>query len=149
VIVTFDANVLVYATTRGEVEKGGRARDLIGRGARAAASVLLLQTLGEFAHVALRKSRYAADLIEGLVGGWMAAHPVHPATPDDVSAALACVRDHKLQFWDAMLWATARRVGVRWLLTEDLQDGRVLGGVRFVNPFLPGNAELIDKMLPR
>jgi predicted nucleic acid-binding protein len=118
VIVTFDANVLVYATMPGEV------------------------------HVTLRKSRYAADRVEGLVGAWMAAHSINAASADDVSAALACVRDHKLQFWDAMLWATARRVGVHCLVTEDLQDGRMLGGVRFVNPFVPANAERIDQVLP-
>jgi predicted nucleic acid-binding protein len=34
-----------------------------------------------------------------------------------------------------MLWATARRAGCRLIVTEDFQDGRELGGVRFVNPF--------------
>jgi predicted nucleic acid-binding protein len=47
-----------------------------------------------------------------------------------------------------MLWATADRVGVRYLLTEDFQDGRVLGGVTFVNPFEGGNEALFAKILP-
>lgn len=38
-------------------------------------------------------------------------------------------------FEDAVLWATARRVGCTTLLTEDLQDGRTLDGVTFRNPF--------------
>ena len=38
-----------------------------------------------------------------------------------------------------MLWATAKRAGCRMLFSEDLQDGRRLGDVLFVNPFDPAN----------
>lgn len=38
--------------------------------------------------------------------------------------------------------------GVRHLLTEDLQDGFELAGVRFVNPFDAANNRLIDEILP-
>jgi len=58
------------------------------------------------------------------------------------------VKKHRLAFWDAMLWAAAQRPGVRHLLTEDLQDGFELGGVRFVNPFEPANDRLVDEILP-
>jgi hypothetical protein len=34
------------------------------------------------------------------------------------------------------------------LLTEDLQDGFELAGVRFVNPFKAANDRLIDEILP-
>ena len=47
-----------------------------------------------------------------------------------------------------MLWATADRIGVRYLLTEDFQDGRVLGGVTFVDPFKPDNERLLAEILP-
>jgi predicted nucleic acid-binding protein len=53
-----------------------------------------------------------------------------------------------LAFWDAMLWAAAQRAGVRHLLTEDLQGGFELAGVRFVNPFDSPNNRLIDEILP-
>jgi hypothetical protein len=34
------------------------------------------------------------------------------------------------------------------LLSEDLQDGRRLDGVLFVNPFAPENQKLVDLALP-
>jgi predicted nucleic acid-binding protein len=40
---------------------------------------------------------------------------------------------------DAMLWATADRIGVTYLLTENFQDRRVLGGVTLVDPVGGGN----------
>ena len=43
-----------------------------------------------------------------------------------------------LSFWDALLWATCDRVGMRYLLTEDFaRIGRVIGKVTYLDPFLP------------
>jgi predicted nucleic acid-binding protein len=47
-----------------------------------------------------------------------------------------------------LLWATADRIGVRYLLSEDYQDGRVLGGVTFVDPFKADNQRLLAEILP-
>jgi hypothetical protein len=37
---------------------------------------------------------------------------------------------------------------VRYLLTEDFQDGRTLGGVTFVDPFQGENGRLLAQILP-
>jgi predicted nucleic acid-binding protein len=58
------------------------------------------------------------------------------------------VRAHRLAFWDAMLWASAQRAGVRHMLTEDFQDGFALQEVTFINPFKRENERLIEKLLP-
>jgi predicted nucleic acid-binding protein len=63
--------------------------------------------------------------------------------------ALAATRQHRLPFWDAMLWATVQQAGCRLLLSEDFRDGRSLGAVTFVNPFEPSNAKLLARALPR
>ena len=147
-ISTFDSNVLVYATGPTDAAKASRARDLIARGMRSGSSVLLLQTLGEFAHAAIRKGRLAPDLVGRAIDAWRAVLPVHPVTEEDVPTALTALRDHRLSFWDALLWATARRIGARYLLSEDLQDGLVFGGVRIINPFAAANAAAVDRILP-
>jgi len=46
-MVTFDTNVLVYATTAAPDAKAKRSRDLIVRGMQSGWSILLLQTLAE------------------------------------------------------------------------------------------------------
>ena len=51
--------------------------------------------------------------------------------------AMRAVDDHRVAFWDAMIWAVAREAGCRYLLSEDFQHGRTLEGVTFVNPFAP------------
>ena len=148
-IVSFDTNVLLYATAPSSVPKRNRARDVIARGIRAGEGVLLLQTLAEFSSVAIRKAGIPVEAVRRTVDAWRAVLSVRPAENDDLSAALDAVKKHRLAFWDAMLWAAASRVGVRHLLTEDMQDGFELDGVTFVNPFEPSNDPLIDRILPQ
>ena len=147
-MVSFDTNILVYATASISDMRVMRARDLIGRAMRAASSILLLQTLAEFSNVAIRKARIPVEDIRTTVDAWRAVLPVQAADNSDLSAALEAVRAHRLAFWDAMLWASAHRAGVRHLLTEDMQDGFTLQGVTFIDPFKRENDQLIDDVLP-
>jgi predicted nucleic acid-binding protein len=66
----------------------------------------------------------------------------------DLLMALDAVRAHRLALWDAMLWASAQHAGVRHLLTKNLQDGFLLQGVTFINPFKQKSDQLIDDVLP-
>jgi predicted nucleic acid-binding protein len=147
-MVSFDTNILVYATVAGPNTKTKRARELLARGMRAGSSLLLLQTLAEFSNVAIRKAGIPVDNIRTTIEAWRAVLPVQAAEDGDLGVALEAVKMHQLGFWDAMLWASAQRAGVRHLLTEDLQDGFVLQGVRFVNPFKRANDRLIEEILP-
>jgi len=98
--------------------------------------------------MAIRKAGIAVDEVLTTIDAWRAVLPVQGTEDDDLSAALDAVKKHRLALWDAMLWAAAQRAGVRHLLTEDLQDGFALEGVRFVNPFQAANNRLIDEILP-
>jgi len=148
VIVSFDTNILVYATASISDMRVVRARDLIARAMRAASGILLLQTLAEFSNVAIRKARIPVEDIRTTVDVWRAVLPVQAADNSDLSAALEAVRAHRLAFWDAMLRVSAQRGGVRHLLTEDMQDGFTLQGVTFIDPFKRENNRLIDDILP-
>ena len=55
-MVSFDTNILVYATSAAPHAKMNRARDLVARGMQAGGSILLLQTLAEFSNVVIRKA---------------------------------------------------------------------------------------------
>ena len=147
-MVGFDTNILVYATGAAPDPKTERARDIIARGMRSGWSVLLLQTLAEFSNLAIRTAGIPVDDIRTTIDAWRAVLPVQAAEDDDLAAALDAVKMHRLGFWDALLWASAQRAGVRHLLSEDLREGFVLQGVRFVNPFKRANDRLIDEILP-
>jgi predicted nucleic acid-binding protein len=145
--VSFDTNVLVYAADRGAGPKHDAAVELLGRAAQGDC-VLLLQSLAEFFHVTTRKGGLSAAVASRFVNDWCAVFPVHAADEAALAAAIAAVVEGHLAFWDAMIWAAARACGCRLLITEDMQDGRALRGVRFVNPFDPRNAGLLEAALP-
>ena len=42
---------------------------------------------------------------------------------------------HSLSFWDALIVVVAARSGAERIISEDLQHGRTIGGVRIENPF--------------
>ena len=39
-------------------------------------------------------------------------------------------------WWDSLLVAAALQAGCRYLLTEDLQDGQVIGSMTIISPFV-------------
>ena len=144
-MISFDSNVLVYAADYTAGDRQERAADLVERAMRAQNCTQALQSLCEFFAVVTRKLGVDRIAATELVATWSDAMVVEAPTLQDLSDAMRAVREHGLPFWDAMLWATVRRAGVRLLITEDFQDGRILEGVRFANPFAAHNTALIDR----
>lgn len=61
--------------------------------------------------------------------------PVIVVEPALILNASRPEEDHQLSFWDALIIEAARVAGAARLVTEDLQPGRVIAGVRIENPF--------------
>jgi predicted nucleic acid-binding protein len=131
---TFDTNILLYSIDRADLEKHARAKRLIGQ-ADVLRVPVLLQTLGELSNAMSKRQPAMLAQTERLVHLLAELFEVVPTAFGDLSDALLVHREHKLPFWDAVLWAVARRAGCSVFLSEDLQDGRILGGVTFRNPF--------------
>lgn len=53
-----------------------------------------------------------------------------------VQQAIALRQQHQISYWDAAIVAASMRSGAKELLTEDLNAGQVIEGVRVVNPFV-------------
>jgi predicted nucleic acid-binding protein len=144
--VTFDSNVLIYTLSRGDLRHAAAA-SLLARATRGDC-VQTLQSLAECFRVLTTKLRFDPSQARQEIDGFRTAFPVCAADDTDLDRAMRAVGGHRLSFWDAMLWATASRAGCRMLFSEDLQDGRRLDGVLFVNPFAPANRKLVDLALP-
>ena len=145
---TFDTNVLVYAADRDAGEKHRIAVDLIRR-ARGRDCVVTLQSLAELFRVLTRKGKVEAVKAIEVVQAWRDAAPVFAADETCLVDAMEAVAAHGWSFWDAMIWATAKRAGCRLLIGEDGQDGRTLGGVTIVNPFTASPSPLLNEALGR
>jgi predicted nucleic acid-binding protein len=100
---------------------------------------LSVQILGEFFNATTRRLKPplpVADAIEAvsdLCRGWRILELQFQHVLDAVRA----VERYKLSYYDALIWATARHYGIPFLLSEHLNAGQIIEGVRIVNPFAP------------
>ena len=131
----FDTNLLVYADSADEPAKQRRDIELIKQHRAAGSAVLSTQVLQEFVNVALRKLRLPVPLIRERLGLYRRFDLV-PATPEIIEGALALHALHGTSFYDGLILQAAIAGGCSVLLTEDLQTGAVIGGVKIINPFL-------------
>lgn len=142
--LTLDSNILIYAQDKSAGSRHLQAMAIVGR-ATAGDCILTLQSLAETFRVSVAKLAMSAVEARGALAVWRRAFPIHAASLETLDAAMDAVHAHNLSFWDAMLWAAAREAGCEAILTEDFQDGRMLGGVRFVDPFKPENGAYLDR----
>ena len=138
--VLIDTNVVVYAYDVRDRDKQQRALEVLRRLVADGRGRLSAQVLGEFLRVATRKLVPPLTPGEAVkqAGNLAASWPVVPITAFIVLEAGRGVEAHRLSYWDAQLWATARLNQIEIVLTEDFEHGRTLDGVRFLNPFAPG-----------
>jgi predicted nucleic acid-binding protein len=141
--VTLDTNILIYAIDSSEGSKHTLANKLLLQAARTK-QPLMLQSLNEFSAVVRKKRLMPLTTLKRIVQYHSNAFELQSPTVEDLLEALQANEDHNLPIWDALLWATARRSGCKIIFSEDFQDGRELGGVRFVNPFKLSRRELRD-----
>ena len=146
---SLDSNILVYAVDRDADEI--RRETSLALMERAATSdcVLTLQSLAEFFSATTRKRLLKPEEAGAFVGDWLEVFRVAPNAVVDLQEAMRALERFRMSFWDAMLWATARRAGCSAILSEDFQDGQVVQGVRFVNPFLADNNAYVEDLLGR
>lgn len=143
--VTFDSNILVYAVDARAGPKHAVAMDVLGRIAHTS-GVLLLQSMGEFFRITTRKLGISISDSRSALASWRAVFPVHASDEASFDLAVTIVADHRLSFWDAMIVAAAKEAGCEVLLSEDMQDGQVVAGVRVLNPFDAANAERLARV---
>lgn len=129
-----DTNVLLYADDLDAGEKRERAKTILRESLASGEGVVSTQVLQEFFSIstgklgvdpaiARRKVELIAemDLIRVDLGLILGAIDLH--------------RLHSFSFWDALSVRAASTAGCGLLLTEDLQHGQVVDGVRIENPF--------------
>jgi len=130
-----DTNVLLYAvsTTAAEASKRGVARRLL----EAEDLALSVQVLQEFYMQATRPSRpdplnhdQAMALVEAF-----ARFRVQEMTLAIMRAAMEARHRFRISYWDGAIVESARALGCRMVLSEDLAHGRDYDGVRVEDPF--------------
>jgi predicted nucleic acid-binding protein len=143
--VAFDSNILIYAELEPESEKGTRSADLILRAARDA--VIPVQVLGEYLRFVQRRLPAAFEDAIRQASIYRAAFLTPPTTDEILIRASELAHAHRMQLWDCVVCAASAQAGAKVIMTEDMQDGRIIDGLRLLNPFAAANAEAIEALL--
>lgn len=129
--VFLDTNVLVYSMVTDD-PRSAIATALLERG-----GTISVQVLNEFTSTAIRKlKRSWSDVTAALAAFRKLLPNPLPVTLAMHEAALEIAQRDRLSFYDALIVAAALEAGCSTLLTEDMQDGRVIDGrLTIQNPF--------------
>ncbi len=136
--VLIDTNILVYVLDPRDADRQQKSIDIVRKMVETGSGCLSVQSLAEFFRVATRELGFAPALIYQEIQRWIQAFPVLTLTSQIVLEAARGVRDHRLAYYDAQIWAAARLNQIPVILSEDFQNGQVLEGVRFINPYAEG-----------
>lgn len=131
-----DTNVFVYLFDDSEPQKQGVARKRLEKAQSEQELVVSTQVLQE-SYVALTrgKSPIASPDLAARAVREVAAYTVAQVDTPLVFEAIESCRQHQISFWDALIVRAAHGAGCETLLTEDLNHGQVIDGVRVENPF--------------
>ena len=132
--VFLDANILIYAHDTAAPDKQRKSRDVIGRLAESADGVISTQVLQEFYVAATRKLGVAPLAAKGVLKTFAVFETVQ-VSPALIQEAIDCSILNELSFWDALIVAAAASAGCSTVLSEDLNAGQVILGVKVQNPF--------------
>ena len=133
-----DTNVLSYAHDVDAGQKHEIARNVVRELWSEREGVLSMQVLQEFYVNVTRKiatplPRVMARTIIESYRSWCVQ-----TTTEEITTAFRIEDEAHLGFWDALVVAAASKSGAVRLISEDLNPGQTILGVRVENPFAAG-----------
>ena len=142
-----DTNLLAYTRDDSAPAKQARAREVFWRAIRGRRCLLSVQAVGELYASLRKRNEVSVSVAVDAVRQMISLFQVVGIVPEDADVALRIAAGGRLSYWDGLMVATVGRAGCTVLLTEDMQDGAVHGGVTIRNPFagerLPAEIEAL------
>ncbi|HMB83180.1 MAG TPA: PIN domain-containing protein [Terriglobales bacterium] len=130
-----DTNILIYAHDADAKSKHEVAKSVLGELWSRRTGVLSMQVLQEFYVNVTRKiaSPLPKDVARMVVSSY--AIWCVETTPAEISSAFRIEDESRIGFWDALIVASALKCGAIRILSEDLNAGQMISGMRIENPF--------------
>jgi predicted nucleic acid-binding protein len=133
-----DTNVFVYSIDQAQTQKRRVARDLLTYLAEKNVAVYSTQVVQEFYYTMTHKLKILVDDAIEIISKLTQSRNLYSISGQDILDAAKIRRDYSISFWDGLIISAARSLKVDLLLSEDMQNGAVIGGITIKNPFSKG-----------
>jgi len=135
--IFIDTNILVYGHDADAGPKHQIAQSILMELWKQRNGIISMQVLQEFYVTMTRKVWHPlpAKEVRDILRNYF-CWPIEMNDPLSILDASRIEETYKISFWDALIITAASKAGVEKILTEDLQSGQVIEGIRIENPFL-------------
>jgi len=132
-----DTNLLIYAVDSSDPAKQSIALEWVTTAQQTGQGILSYQVVQEWFNVVMRKAAIPLNPSEATSLYRVLIEPLWriQSSRELLDTALDLHRRDSFAWWDALIVSAAIHGGCHRLLSEDLQDGREVSGVRIQNPF--------------
>ena len=141
-----DTNILIYALDPAEPERRTVSADLLRRTIKSQLLILSPQSLNEAYRVLTQRRRLMPIAETRAYLGGLAPWCLAPLDADTTLRAWSVQDETGYGWWDSLLLASALRAGCKLFVSEDMQDGREIAGMRITDPFTSAFAKTLARI---
>ena len=132
--IFFDTNIVIYSGDSRDLRKQIIAREITERSIQENNGVISTQVLQEYCSIEIKKFNRDPFLIRQSLKFWQ-RFEVIAISPILIEEALEIGLIYQFSFWDSLMIAAALAAKCSQLMTEDLNHGQVIQGLKIINPF--------------
>ena len=132
--IFIDTNILIYTVDKKDQEKLKKSREFVKKISSNHSPVISTQVLQEFYTASTAKLKLEKIFIKNIVHSYQNMEVV-TIDPQIIEQAIDISIIFQLSFWDSLIVAAAEQAKCEFLISEDLNNGQNIRGIKIINPF--------------
>jgi predicted nucleic acid-binding protein len=132
--VFIDSNIIVYTALEQSRDKTVKACKILAGLLNDGTGCISMQVLRELANVLFKKGNFPAEDVRTILNG-LAVFPCVGESHASLDRAIEIKAKYGIQFYDALILATAEAAGCDMVYSEDMGDGVIYEGITVKDPF--------------
>jgi len=129
-----DTNILIYSNDKAYPEKQNKSKEIIRELFKNGNGVISTQILHEYFVISTQKLKLSVRDVRNQIDNLLDFEVIDIDVPL-IKEAIDCSILDQISYWDALVVVAAQRGGCGTVLTEDLNHGQIIKGVKIENIF--------------
>jgi predicted nucleic acid-binding protein len=134
--IFIDTNIFIYTLDKYDKTKQKTARKTVKNIVENDIAVISTQVLQEFYNICTMKLHLIPLKVKGYLHNYNENFEVVQNNCEIIERGIDVSIISQISFWDALILAAAEYSKCSVVITEDLNDGQIINGIRIKNPFI-------------